>query len=51
VVPLTANLHEPDPACDLDSGPGESRQQAAACALSISAGIGGSNAAVVLRAV
>ena len=51
VVPLTANLHEPDPACDLDYVPGESRQQAVACALSISAGIGGSNAAVVLRAV
>ena len=49
IVPPTANLDEPDPECDLDYVPGQGREHPTTCALSISAGIGGSNAAVVIR--
>jgi 3-oxoacyl-(acyl-carrier-protein) synthase len=48
-VPPTINYGEPDPECDLDCVPNEARAHPVTCALSISAGIGGSNAAVVLR--
>ncbi|MFQ6096908.1 MAG: beta-ketoacyl-[acyl-carrier-protein] synthase family protein [Armatimonadota bacterium] len=51
VVPPTINYGEPDPECDLDCVPNEAREQTVNCALSISAGIGGSNAAVVLKSV
>jgi 3-oxoacyl-(acyl-carrier-protein) synthase len=49
IVPPTLNLEQPDPACDLDYVPGQSRRVDIHTALSISSGIGGNNAAVVLR--
>ena len=49
VVPPTINYQEPDPECDLDHVPNEAKRHDVACAASISAGIGGSNAAVVFR--
>lgn len=48
-VPPTLNLEQPDPACDLDYVPGQSRRADIRTALSISSGIGGNNAALVLR--
>jgi len=50
VVPPTLNYREPDPECDLDCVPNESRPARVRHALSISAGIGGNNACVVLGA-
>lgn len=50
VVPPTLNLDEPDPLCDLDCVPGTARPHAFDVALSVSAGIGGNNAAVLIRA-
>lgn len=49
VVPPTLNYEEPDPECDLDCVPNEAREARVTCALSISAGIGGNNAALILR--
>jgi 3-oxoacyl-(acyl-carrier-protein) synthase len=49
MVPPTLNLEQPDPACDLDYVPGHARPADIRTALSISSGIGGNNAAVVLR--
>ncbi|NLO75159.1 MAG: beta-ketoacyl-[acyl-carrier-protein] synthase family protein [candidate division WS1 bacterium] len=51
MLPPTMNLDEPDPACDLDYVPDVSRRQDITYAVSISAGIGGSNAVVVLGQV
>jgi len=48
-VPPTLNLEQPDPECDLDYVPGAAKSAAVRTALSISSGIGGNNAAVVLR--
>ncbi|OPZ81909.1 MAG: 3-oxoacyl-(acyl-carrier-protein) synthase 2 [bacterium ADurb.Bin429] len=48
-IPPTLNLEQPDPECDLDYVPGIARKTAIRTALSISSGIGGNNAAVVLR--
>jgi len=50
VLPPTLNYREPDPECDLDYVPNESRPGEVGRALSISAGIGGNNACVVLGA-
>lgn len=50
VAPPTLNLELPDPECDLDYVPGAARPATMRTALSISSGIGGNNAAVVLRA-
>lgn len=50
-VPPTLNHDEPDPACDLDCVPGTGREHGFEVALSISAGLGGNNAAVLLGAV
>jgi 3-oxoacyl-[acyl-carrier-protein] synthase II len=50
IVPPTLNYREPDPECDLDYVPNESRAARVGKALSISAGIGGNNACVVLGA-
>ncbi len=49
LAPPTLNLEQPDPLCDLDYVPGTARAAAMRTALSISSGIGGNNAAVVLR--
>jgi 3-oxoacyl-[acyl-carrier-protein] synthase II len=49
MVPPTLNLEQPDPECDLDYVPGVGRPAPMHTALSISSGIGGNNAAVVLR--
>jgi 3-oxoacyl-(acyl-carrier-protein) synthase len=49
IAPPTMNLEQPDPECDLDYVPGLAKQVAMQTALSISSGIGGNNAVVVLR--
>jgi len=49
VVPPTANLHEPDPDCDLDYVPLVARQQRVETALTVSSGFGGFQSAMVLR--
>ncbi|HUS80695.1 MAG TPA: beta-ketoacyl-[acyl-carrier-protein] synthase family protein [Armatimonadota bacterium] len=51
VIPPTLNYAEPDPECDLDHVPNASRPGQVDRALSISAGIGGNNACVVLGAM
>ncbi len=51
VLPPTVNFEERDPACDLDYVPNVAQKQEIRHAVSISAGIGGSNAAVVLGKV
>ena len=51
VVPPTANLHEPDPACDLDYVPNEARAQRVDTVLSVGSGFGGFQSAMVLRSL
>ncbi|HEX9204789.1 MAG TPA: beta-ketoacyl-[acyl-carrier-protein] synthase family protein [Candidatus Deferrimicrobiaceae bacterium] len=48
VVPPTANFEEPDPECDVDCVPNRARAVPVRAALSLSAGFGGQNAAIVL---
>ena len=48
-VPPTINLTHPDPECDLDCVPNESRKLSVRAALNNSFGFGGTNAALVLR--
>jgi 3-oxoacyl-(acyl-carrier-protein) synthase len=48
IMPPTVNLAERDEACDLDYVPNEARRADLRHAVSISAGIGGSNAVIVL---
>jgi nodulation protein E len=50
-LPPTANFREPDPACDLDIIPNESRAAQVEYALSNSFAFGGLNAVLALRAV
>lgn len=50
-VPPTLNHTEPDPACDLDCVPAAGREHAFEVAMSVSAGLGGNNAAVLIGAV
>ncbi|WP_338693497.1 beta-ketoacyl-[acyl-carrier-protein] synthase family protein [Streptomyces sp. Q6] len=47
-VPPTANLHEPDPECDLDYVPNEAREVAVDTVLSVGSGFGGFQSAMVL---
>jgi len=47
-APPTLNLDDPDPLCDLDIVTGLARPAAMKVALSVSAGLGGNNAAVLL---
>ncbi|MFO0758648.1 MAG: beta-ketoacyl-[acyl-carrier-protein] synthase family protein [Byssovorax sp.] len=49
MVHPTINLHEPDPACDLDYVPGKARPRAQRYVLSSSFGFGGQNASIVIR--
>jgi 3-oxoacyl-(acyl-carrier-protein) synthase len=49
IVPPTAHLEEPDPACDLDYVPNEARQLEVRAAMSNSFGFGGMNAVLVAR--
>jgi minimal PKS ketosynthase (KS/KS alpha) len=51
VVPPTANLHEPDPECDLDYVPNEAREVRVDTALTVGSGFGGFQSAMVLRAL
>lgn len=48
-IPPTLNSDEPDPECVVDLVRKHPREQAVGCLLSNSAGIGGTNAAIVLR--
>ena len=48
-VPPTINQTTPDPDCDLDSAPNESRKMPVRVAMSNSFGFGGTNATLVLR--
>ncbi|MBM3476587.1 MAG: beta-ketoacyl-[acyl-carrier-protein] synthase family protein [Armatimonadetes bacterium] len=50
IVPPTLNYQDLDPECDLDYVPNVARAAEVKCAASMSAGVGGSNACVVLRA-
>jgi act minimal PKS ketosynthase (KS/KS alpha) len=50
VVPPTANLHEPDPECDLDYVPLVAREWPVTTALTVGSGFGGFQSALVLRA-
>lgn len=45
----TINLHDPDPACDLDYVPNEARKKSIDIALSNHFAFGGANAAIVLK--
>lgn len=46
-MPPTINYHDPDPDCDLDYIPNVARHGKVATALSLSAGFGGQNAAII----
>ncbi len=48
IVPPTINLDNPDPQCDLDYVPNESREKDVTIAMSNSFGFGGTNAVLVL---
>lgn len=49
ILPPTIHYETPDLECDLDCVPNEARAQQVETAISVSAGIGGNNSAVVLR--
>jgi act minimal PKS ketosynthase (KS/KS alpha) len=48
VVPPTANLHEPDPECDLDYVPLVAREQRTDAVITVGSGFGGFQSAMVL---
>ncbi|MET7648849.1 beta-ketoacyl-[acyl-carrier-protein] synthase family protein [Streptomyces sp. NPDC005426] len=48
VVPPTANLHEPDPECDLDYVPVTAREHTTDAVLTVGSGFGGFQSAMVL---
>ena len=50
ILPPTANLHEPDPECDLDYIPINAREKNIKYAISTSLGFGATNAALVFAA-
>jgi act minimal PKS ketosynthase (KS/KS alpha) len=49
LIPPTANLHEPDPECDLDYVPVTGREQRTDAVLTVGSGFGGFQSALVLR--
>ena len=49
VVPPTANLNDPDPACDLDYVPNEAREASVKTVVTNSFGFGGTNGTLVFR--
>ncbi|OEG00360.1 beta-ketoacyl-[acyl-carrier-protein] synthase II [Vulcanibacillus modesticaldus] len=49
IIPPTINYENPDPECDLDYVPNESRKQEIKVALSNSLGFGGHNATIVMK--
>lgn len=51
IVPPTANLHEPDPVCDLDYVPLVARELLVDSVLTVGSGFGGFQSALVLRSV
>lgn len=51
IIHATANLHEPDPDCDLDYVPNDARTAAVRTVLSNSFAFGGQNACVVFKGV
>ena len=51
LVPPTANLHEPDPECDLDYVPVVARERNLRTVLSVGSGFGGFQSAMVLTTV
>lgn len=51
IAPPTINLHEPDPACDLDYVPNQAREMKISVVLSNSFGFGGTNGTLVLRKI
>ena len=48
MVPPTANLHDPDPECDLDYVPLTAREQRTDTVLTVGSGFGGFQSAMVL---
>jgi 3-oxoacyl-[acyl-carrier-protein] synthase II len=48
-IPPTINLHDPDPACDLDYVPGEARSFPVRVAVNLNAGFGGRYACLVFK--
>ncbi len=51
LIPPTANLEDPDPACDLDYVPKEAREQRIDTVLTVGSGFGGFQSAMVLRKI
>jgi len=49
LVPPTANLHSPDPECDLDYVPLQAREWQTDTVLSVGSGFGGFQSAMLLR--
>jgi act minimal PKS ketosynthase (KS/KS alpha) len=49
VIPPTANLHEPDPECDLDYVPLHAREKRLRNVLTVGSGFGGFQSAMILR--
>ena len=50
-VPPTINYEEPDPECDLDYIPNESRSHPVSVGMSNNSGFGGHNASLVFKAL
>lgn len=51
IIPPTANLHDPDPDCDLDYVPLVAREKDVDVALTVGSGFGGFQSALVLRSL